>query len=183
MTENDNAPLGAFHYVFTCNGKKVYVKGVNLTPMDQSCYNDPVVVEKTLQKLRDAHINMVRVWGGGTIEDEIFYNACDRMGIMVWQEFIQSSSGIDNVPSKRPEFLYRIHDTAVWATKTLRNHVSLCVWSGGNELTDEQGVPATFADMNIGMLLGVVKTYSPHVEMLPTSASGPNEFGNPANVG
>ena len=183
LTENDNAPLGAFHYVFTCNGKKVYVKGVNLTPMDQSCYNDPVVVEKTLQKLRDAHINMVRVWGGGTIEDEIFYNACDRMGIMVWQEFIQSSSGIDNVPSKRPEFLYRIHDTAVWATKTLRNHVSLCVWSGGNELTDEQGVPATFADMNIGMLLGVVKTYSPHVEMLPTSASGPNEFGNPANVG
>lgn len=183
LTQNDHAPLGAFHYVFTCNGKKVYVKGVNLTPMDQSCYNDPIVVEKTLQMLRDAHINMVRIWGGGTIEDEIFYNACDRMGIMVWQEFIQSSSGIDNVPSKRPEFLYRIHDTAVWATKTLRNHVSLCVWSGGNELTDEHGVPATFADMNIGMLLGVVKTYSPHVEMLPTSASGPNEFGSPANVG
>jgi beta-mannosidase len=48
---------------------------------------------------------------------------------------------------------------------------------------DERGVPSTFADRNIGMLLGVVKTYSPHVVMLPTSASGPNEFGNPANVG
>ncbi len=187
LTKNDNAPLGAFSYVFTCNNKKIYVKGVNLTPMDQSCYNDPIVVEKTLQKLRDAHINMVRIWGGGLIEKEIFYDlfykTCDRMGIMVWQEFIQSSSGIDNIPSKRPEFLYRIHDTAEWATKTLRNHVSLCVWSGGNELMDENGIPSTFADMNIGMLLGVVKTYSPHVEMLPTSASGPCEWGIPAHVG
>lgn len=183
LTKNDNAPLGAFSYVFTCNNKKIYVKGVNLTPLDQSCYNDPVVVEKTLQKLRDAHINMVRIWGGGVIEDELFYRTCDRMGIMVWQEFIQSSSGIDNIPSKRPEFLYRIHDTAEWATKTLRNHVSLCVWSGGNELMDENGIPSTFADMNIGMLLGVVKTYSPHVEMLPTSASGPCEWGIPAHVG
>lgn len=177
LTENDNAPLGAFKYVFTCNGKKIYTKGVNLTPMDQSCHNDPVVVEKTLQRLCDAHINMVRVWGGGVIEDEMFYNMCDRMGLMVWQEFIQSSSGIDNIPSKRPEFLVRCHATAEYATKTLRNHASLCVWSGGNELTDENRVPSTFADMNIGMLLGVVKTYSPHVEMLPTSGSGPYGFG------
>lgn len=179
LTENDNAPLGAFNYVFTCNGKKVYVKGVNITPFDQSCYNDPVVVEKTLQKLRDAHINMIRVWGGGVIEDEMFYSMCDRMGFMVWQEFIQSSSGIDNVPSKRPEFLVRAHATAEYATKTLRNHVSLCVWSGGNELTDENNVPSTFADMNIGMLLGVVKTNSPHVAMLPTSGSGPRGHGRP----
>lgn len=179
LTENDNAPVGAFNYVFTCNGEKVYVKGVNLTPFDQSCYNDPAVVEKTLQKLRDANINLIRVWGGGVIEDEMFYNMCDRMGFMVWQEFIQSSSGIDNVPSKRPEFMVRAHATAEYATKTLRNHVSLCVWSGGNELTDENNVPSTFADMNIGMLLGVVKENSPHVVMLPTSGSGPLGHGRP----
>lgn len=177
LTENENAPVGAFNYVFTCNGKRIYAKGVNLTPFDQSCYNDPAVVEKTLTKLKEAHINLIRVWGGGVIEDEFFYSMCDRMGFMVWQEFIQSSSGIDNVPSKRPEFMVRAHATAEYATKTLRNHVSLCVWSGGNELTDENNVPSTFADMTIGMLLGVVTTNSPHVAMLPTSGSGPRGHG------
>ena len=177
LTHNDNAPLGAFNYVFTCNGKKVYVKGVNITPFNHSCYNDPAVVEKTLQKLHDANINLVRVWGGGVIEDEMFYSLCDRLGLMVWQEFIQSSSGMDNIPSKRPEFLTRAHATAEYATKTLRNHVSLCVWSGGNELIDENNVPCTFADMNLGMLLGVVAQNCPHVAMLPTSGSGPSCHG------
>lgn len=183
LTENEAAPVGAFPYVFTCNGKKIYAKGVNLTPIDMCCYNDPERLERQMTMLRDAHINLVRVWGGGVIEEESFYRLCDRLGIMVWQEFIQSSSGIDNIPSKREIFLERSHATAVWATKTLRNHVSLTVWSGGNELMDKDGVPSDFADRNIAELLGVVRTYSPHVPMLPTSASGPLEFGNPDDPG
>ncbi len=173
LTQNDHAPIGAWPYVFTCNGRRVYAKGVNLTPMDMACCNDPARMEELLTLMKAAHINLIRVWGGGVIEDEIFYRLCDRMGFMVWQEFIQSSSGIDNSPSKREEFLENQAKTAVYATKTLRNHPALVVFSGGNELMDSDCVPSDFADRNIGELLGVVTQHSPHVPMLPTSASGP----------
>ncbi len=173
LSQNDNAQVGALGYVFTCNGRKVYAKGVNLTPIDMTCYNDPVKLEKLLTLMKAANINLIRVWGGGVIEDEQFYDLCDRMGFMIWQEFIQSSSGIDNTPSKVEQFLVRQEKTATWAIKTRRNHPSLMVWSGGNELFDPDGTPSDFSDRNIAELLGKVTQYSPHIPMLPTSASGP----------
>ena len=183
LEQNDNAPLGALGYVFNCNGTRVYAKGVNLTPIDMTGYNDPAKMEQLLTMMKKAHINVIRVWGGGVIEDETFYRLCDRMGFMVWQEFIQSSSGLDNVPSKIEQFLVRQEATAKWAIKTRRNHPSLAVWSGGNELMNEEGIPSTFADRNIAELLGYVSYYSPHIPMLPTSASGPYEFLDPAHKG
>ena len=176
LEPNDNAPIGALNYTFTVNGKKVYARGVNLTPLDHTCYTDPVKLEALLTLMKKANMNVIRVWGGGVIEDEIFYDLCDRMGFMIWQEFIQSSSGIDNIPSKHEKFLVNQHKTAQWATKTRRNHPSLAVWSGGNELMDGDWVPVDFGDRNIGELLGIVTQNSPHVPMLPTSASGPWEF-------
>ena len=176
LTQNDDAPIGALGYVFTVNGKKVYARGVNLTPMDHTCYNDPVKLEALLTLMKKANMNLIRVWGGGVIEDDVFYDLCDRMGFMVWQEFIQSSSGIDNIPSKNEAFLENQSKTANWATKHLRNHPSLAVWSGGNELMSDVNVPSTFADRNLGELLGVVMQNSPHIPMLPTSASGPSEM-------
>ncbi len=173
LTPNDRAPIGALPYVFTCNGRRIYVKGVNLTPIDMTCYNDLAKLEALLTLMKRAHINLIRVWGGGVIEDESFYRLCDRMGIMVWQEFIQSSSGINNQPSKREAFLINQAKTAGYATRTLRNHPSLVVFSGGNELFDDDGVPSDFADRNLGELLGVVTQNCPHIPMLPTSASGP----------
>lgn len=176
LEQNDNAPIGALGYTFTCNGKKVYARGVNLTPIDHTCYNDPTKMEALLTLMKKANINLIRVWGGGVIEDDVFYDLCDRMGFMVWQEFIQSSSGIDNIPSKIERFLENQARTADWATKHLRNHPSLAVWSGGNELMSDVNLPSTFADRNLGELLGVVMQNSPHIPMLPTSASGPSEM-------
>lgn len=176
LTQNDDAPIGALGYVFTVNGKKVYARGVNLTPIDHTCYNDPVKLEALLTLMKKANMNLIRVWGGGVIEDDVFYDLCDRMGFMVWQEFIQSSSGIDNIPSKIEAFLENQAKTADWATKHLRNHPSLAVWSGGNELMSGVNIPSTFADRNLGELLGVVTQNSPHIPMLPTSASGPSEM-------
>lgn len=183
LTPNDDAPMGAFNYVFTCNGRRIYAKGVNMTPIDMSCYNDPAKMETMLKLAKQAHINVLRIWGGGVIEDDIFYDLCDRMGFMVWQEFIQSSSGLDNIPSKREIFLERLERTAQYATKTLRNHPSLMLWSGGNELNTLDRVPSKFSDRNLGMLLGIVQTNSPHTPMLPTSWSGPNLGFNPDTPG
>lgn len=183
LIENEDAPLGALPYTVCCNGKRVYIKGVNFTPMDHSCYNDPAKQESLLRMIKEANINLVRVWGGGVIEDENFYRLCDELGLMVWQEFIQSSSGIDNTPSTDPGFLRALHDTAQTAAKRLRNHPSLAVFGGGNELYTPENDPCDFSDINLGMLLGVVTTFAPHVPMLPSSPSGPVRGADLAHPG
>lgn len=181
---NDDTPADALPYKLHVNDRDVYIKGVNLTPLDiqYAAVTRSDYAEMT-RWLKRANINLVRIWGGGLIEKEAFYDDCDQAGIMVWQEFIQSSSGIDNVPSKLPEFLRLLEQTAVHAIKTKRNHTSLVCWSGGNELTDEKGVPVTSADANIAMLQELVDTLDPGRYFLPSSASGPNEFLNPEQPG
>lgn len=170
----DGAIESALPYIPVINGKKIYIKGVNMTPLDMmyGCVEDERY-EKFVRLCRDANVNLIRVWGGGIIEKESFYDLCDRYGIMVWQEFIQSSSGIDNVPSKRPEFLKLAAATAEWAVRARRNHVCLTFWSGGNELMDFDGFPATYEDENIAMLREITSRLDPDRLMLPTSASGP----------
>jgi beta-mannosidase len=175
--QNDESPQGALPYTFVINDQRIYVRGVNITPLDHLYGN---VTEEHYEFLiilmKQANMNMVRVWGGGIIEKECFYRLCDKYGIMVWQEFIQSSSGIDNVPSKRPEFLKKLEQTAVTALKEKRNHVSLTVWSGGNELMSEPNTPSTYDDQNLDMLKNLVEKYDPSRLFLPTSASGPVQY-------
>lgn len=184
LMQNEPAEDGRLPYVFVVNGRKTYVKGVNMTPLDLRYGDVPRErYERILSALREMNVNLIRVWGGGLIETEWFYELCDRYGLMVWQEFIQSSSGINNVPSKRPEFLEKLYETAEDATREKRNHVCLCVWSGGNELRDAQDVPCTMADENIAGLYEIVRRNSPHVPMLPTSASGPQEMADPNTPG
>ena len=140
---NAESPEGALPYTFCINDTALYIRGVNMTPLDHIYGNvSDQHYEHLVKAMKTMNVNMVRVWGGGVIEKEMFYQLCDKYGILVWQEFIQSSSGIDNVPSKRPKFMNLLLKTAQSALKRCRNHTSLSVWSGGNELTDENGVPA-----------------------------------------
>lgn len=170
----DGAIDSALPYIPVINGKRIYIKGVNITPLDMmyGCVTE-ARYEALVRLCRDANVNLVRVWGGGIIEKEVFYDLCDRYGIMIWQEFIQSSSGIDNVPSKRPEFLKLAAETAEWAVPARRNHVSLTFWSGGNELRYADDTPSDYADENIAILKEIVDRLDPDRLMLPTSASGP----------
>ena len=161
-------------YTPVINGKKIYIKGINMTPLDMNYGSvDEARYRRFLTLARDANVTLIREWGGGIIEREEFYDLCDELGLMVWQEFIQSSSGIDNVPSERPEFLALIEKTARSAIVEKRNHVSLTFWSGGNELFERSGIPAQYANKNIAMLRRICKELDPEHLMLPTSASGP----------
>lgn len=178
--QNEESPAEALPYTFVVNGKRIYVRGVNMTPLDHLYGNvTPEQYEYYVLLMKRAGVNMVRVWGGGIIEKESFYDLCDRHGLLVWQEFVQSSSGIDNVPSKRPEFLELIAQTAVSALKSKRNHVSMTVWSGGNELMSEPNVPSTYEDANLAILKKLVETHDPRRLFLPTSASGPVQYITP----
>ena len=174
---NEGSTESALPYTLCINHVPIYVKGVNMTPLDHIYGNvKKEHYEYIVKMMKNMNVNLVRVWGGGLIEKEIFYQLCSRYGIMVWQEFIQSSSGIDNIPSKRPEFLNLLKRTAESAVKSLRSYTSLTVWSVGNELTDEHFVPSGYEDENISMLKQTVELLDPQRIFLPTSASGPREF-------
>ncbi|OWR30420.1 hypothetical protein CDO73_10920 [Saccharibacillus sp. O23] len=174
---NEGAPDDSLLYTFVVNGVPIYIRGANLTPLDHlygNVENDKYAW--MAEAAARANMNMLRIWGGGLIEKEILYELCDRLGLLIWQEFIQSSSGLDNEPSRKPEFLKRLTETAEHALRTKRNHVSLTVWSGGNELMSEPDRPSTCADPNLAMLRELVKKHDPGRLFLPTSASGPVQY-------
>ena len=181
-------PAKHFPYQAVINGKAIYLKGVNFVPLDLM-YGAvmPERYREMLLKAKRANINTIRVWGGGFIERESFYDLCDELGIMIWQDFVQSSAAIEDIPAKDEEFLRLLERVATFAVKQKRNHVSLTYWCGGNELTDEKYVdepvrevrnnhPATFEDQNLAMLRDIVDRYDGMRLMLPTSASGDTEW-------
>lgn len=178
LVANETADTTARPYTFVVNGRRLYIKGWNWVPLDVMYgVERPEKLERLLTLARRAHVNLLRVWGGGLIEKEAFYDLCDRHGIMVWQEFIQSSSGIDNHPSHDSEFVRMMVREAGQIIPRKRNHPSLVIWCGGNELQDERGKPLDDGAPVLGALHQVVERLDLHRHWLPTSPSGPT-FGN-----
>ena len=125
---NDTPDTDALPYTPRVNGRKIYIKGWNWVPIDVLYgVERPEKLEHLLTLAKRANVNMLRIWGGGLIEKEAFYDLCDRLGIMVWQEFIQSSSGIDNTPSSDPAFLELLESEARHIVPRKRNHPSLTI--------------------------------------------------------
>lgn len=166
-------------YRVLVNGVPMYVKGWNWCPID-ALYGvpRPAKLERLLRLARDAHVNMLRVWGGGLIESHAFYELCDRYGILVWQEFSQSSSGIESVPAADDAFVRLMREEARAIVPRLRRHPSLAIWCGGNELADKEDgrsddVPLDDSHPVLAALRDVVHELHPGSAWLPTSPSGP----------
>ena len=177
---NTGAPKDSLPYTILVNNVPIYGKSVNISPWDQLYANvTPEQYERNVLLLKYANINLVRINGCGLIEKDIFYDLCDQHGIMIWQDFIQSSSGIDNVPSVLPDFLELLERTAISVVKRRRNHVATTVWCGGNELMDESSLvtgelkPVTTEHPNIHMLMDIVAEHDRGKLFLPSTASGP----------
>ncbi|MBR5776289.1 MAG: glycoside hydrolase family 2 protein, partial [Bacteroidaceae bacterium] len=118
-------------FYFMVNGKPMFAKGSNYIPNDALLPN--VSRERyfrLMQDVKDANHNLIRVWGGGIYEDDIFYEAADSMGILVWQDFIFACT---TYPSD-PAFLSRVREEAAYNIRRLRNHASLAMWCGNNEI-------------------------------------------------
>ena len=173
LTLNESADPAALPYTFIVNGRKIYAKGWNWVPMDvMYSVSRPAKLERLLTLAQRAHVNLLRVWGGGLIETEGFYEQCDKLGIMVWQEFIQSSSGIDNTPSTSEEYIQALTQAAEQIVPRKRNHPSLTVWCGGNELSGGTEQPLDDSHPVLLALKSVVKRLDPDRLWLPTSPSG-----------
>jgi beta-mannosidase len=176
--ENETEAEPPLPYTFTVNGERLFIKGWNWVPIDH-LYGRADLTERYQQLIlfaKEAGVNLLRVWGGGLLERELFYDLCDRAGILVWQEFFQSSSGTDNVPPADPAFLARIEREAEGVIPLRRNHPSLAVWCGGNELTDWEKNPAGFDQPALVLLKRKVAELDPDRPIYPTSPSGPS-FG------
>lgn len=175
VVPNASAPPTARPYTFVVNGERVYLRGWNWVPMDvHHGVEDPDRLAHLLALAARAHVNLLRVWGGGLIEKEAFYDACDRLGIMVWQEFPLSSSGIASTPSRDPEYLDRIAAVAESAIPRRSHHPSLGLWCGGNELAAADGRPLDDAEPVLAVLHEAVTRLDPGRGWLPTSPSGPH---------
>ena len=118
-------------FEFVVNGISVFGKGADVIPFDSFPNRvTPEIHRNILQAARDAHMNMVREWGGGYYESDDFYDICDELGIMVWQEFM---FGGDMVPGD-VAFQENVRQEAIDQIKRLRDHPSIVIWCGNNEV-------------------------------------------------
>ncbi len=118
-------------FYFEVNGVPVFMKGANHIPNDLFLNRvTPEIYEREIKAAADANMNMIRVWGGGIYEDDAFYEFCDKYGILVWQDFMFACS---MYPGKE-EFLENIKQEAVDNVVRLRNHPSIALWCGNNEI-------------------------------------------------
>jgi beta-mannosidase len=118
-------------FEFVINGITVYSKGADVIPFDSFPNRvTPDIHRKILQAARDAHMNMVREWGGGYYESDDFYDICDELGIMVWQEFM---FGGDMIPGD-VAYQQNVREEAIQQIKRLRDHPSIVIWCGNNEV-------------------------------------------------
>jgi len=132
------------------NGKPIFVKGANWVPPDQ--FPARITSEKYRQQVQmaaDANLNMLRIWGGGTYADEAFLDACDSLGILVWQDFMFACA---LYPTDQA-FLNTVRQEATQQIDRMRNRTSLALWCGNNEISEgwfnwgwQKSLAYTYAD-------------------------------------
>jgi beta-mannosidase len=131
LVRKPDAKGGGESFYFEVNGRPVFAKGANIIPNDVFLTRvKPETYEFIVKSAADANMNMLRVWGGGVYESDLFYDLCDKYGILVWQDFMFACSmypGDD-------DFLNSIRQEAEDNVKRLRNHACIALWCGNNEI-------------------------------------------------
>jgi beta-mannosidase len=130
VEDPDTAGTG-FHFII--NNVPVFMKGANYIPQD----NFPSRVTDSsyaslIRSVKDANMNMLRVWGGGIYEKDVFYDLCDENGILVWQDFMFACA---MYPSNK-EFIRNVQMEAIQNVVRLRNHPCIAIWCGNNEMDE-----------------------------------------------
>lgn len=118
-------------FYFKVNGVPVFAKGANYIPQDNFLTRvTPQRYEHIINTAVQSNMNMLRVWGGGIYENEIFYNLCDEKGLLVWQDFMFACA----LYPPDEALKQNIYNEAVENVKRLRNHPSIAMWCGNNEI-------------------------------------------------
>lgn len=156
------------------NGQRIFGKGTNYVPNE--IFYSRMTRERyaaVLEKARDANMNILRVWGGGLTNREDFFDLCDEMGLMVWQEF---PLACNNYPDEE-HYLSVLNQESISIIRRLRTHPSLTLWCGGNELFNSwsgmtnQSLALRLLDMNCLL-------HDPHTPYMMTSPTCGMAHGN-----
>ena len=114
---------------FIVNGEPIFIHGTNWVPLDALHSRDTLHVDKMMDMVADLNINMIRCWGGNVYEDSHFFDRCDELGVLVWQDFAMGC----NFYPQRDDFVKAVEEEVQSVVLKLRNHASLALWSGNNE--------------------------------------------------
>ncbi len=169
-----------FH--FEVNGQAFFTKGANWIPADAILSRmTPARTRDLLQSAADANMNLVRVWGGGLYPEDGFFDLCDELGLLVWQDFMFACSGY---PAFDPEFLASVRHEAEDNVRRIRHHACLALWCGNNELeqglvgpewTGRQMAWSDYEKLFDDLLPSVVAAHAPDTDYIPSSAHTPGE--------
>ena len=155
-------------FMFKVNGVPILVKGSNWVPADAFHSRDAGRYDKILALFVDLKCNFLRSWGGNVYEDDTFFDICDRNGIMVWQDFALANA----VYPMTEDFLDLIRQEAVSVVSKLRNHPSLALWTGDNEVDESyifHGLDPANNKINRQVLPEVIFRCDPYRPYLPSS--------------
>ena len=152
LVREDDADGRSFY--FELNGQPIFAKGANYIPCDNFLPRvSKATYIRTIEDAVNVNMNMLRVWGGGIYENDIFYELCDNYGIMVWQDFMFACA----LYPAEGALLESIRQEAIDNVKRLRNHPSIVVWCGNNECNmnlrsakkkyEQRGTPEVFERM------------------------------------
>lgn len=175
-------------FAFVVNGIKIFAMGANYIPEDQiipRCSDERS--RKLLESCADANFNMIRVWGGGYYPSDGFYNICDELGLLVWQDFMFACS----IYRATDEFMSTVKQEIIDNVTRIRNHPSLALWCGNNEIESMWDNWNTGADPALkndylalfeDMIPKVLAQLDPETPYWPSSPSSCQHFKNTGDL-
>lgn len=173
-------------FQFVVNGRALFAKGANWIPA-HAFVNE--AGEDTIRSLlRDcvaANMNMIRVWGGGIYEPAVFYDTCDELGLLVWQDYMFACGLYPGDDA----FLASVREEAVYQARRLAHHASLALWCGNNEnefivaqLKDDPARTEAYGKLFYELLDDVTRAESPATGYWPSSPHNPAGYREEAAV-
>src|SRR5919199_6005904 len=127
----DPAERGTRFFRFLLNGAPIFARGANWIPADSFVGTiEKERYEALIGAAKGANMNMLRVWGGGVYERDAFYELCDELGLLVWQDFMFACA---TYPEEPPRFVAEVEAEARYQVRRLRSYPCLALWCGNNE--------------------------------------------------
>ena len=185
MKVNTGADEYGSRFAHEVNGVEIFAMGADYIPED--CIRGRVNRERTrtlLEHCRDCNFNVIRVWGGGYYPDDFFYDLCDELGLIVWQDFMFACAGYPLTPEFEANVTAEIRDNV----RRIRHHACLGLWCGNNEmemfLADNQWVrkplqKTEYLIMNERIIPELLRQYDPDTFYWPSSPSSGGDFDSP----